>query len=218
MIEIFDRNRRRVAIAENAHAVSETQKINSVGYFYFSLPLGDPKNEYCKPFYYVRHDGGELYRIMPESTTAEETGRISYQCEHVLATLIDNVLFGYHVVGNLGVYTADVIRYTRTTSAADQMPRATSPPPPRTSITLRSLKSTALGRMRIAPNRTIKPSSRTTKRATARSSISTTPREPRPMSGVARPVTTPRRLSAVSTPRATRTLRTPTVPWASPRF
>ena len=40
MIEIFDRNRRRVAIAENAHAVSETQKINSVGYFYFSLPLG----------------------------------------------------------------------------------------------------------------------------------------------------------------------------------
>ena len=111
MIEIFDRNRRRVAIAENAHAVSETQKINSVGYFYFSLPLGDPKNEYCKPFYYVRHGGGELYRIMPENTTAEETGRISYQCEHVLATLIDNVLFGYHVVGNLGVYTADVIRY-----------------------------------------------------------------------------------------------------------
>lgn len=48
---------------------------------------------------------------MPDSTTAEETGRISYQCEHVLATLIDNVLFGYHVVGNLGVYTADVIRY-----------------------------------------------------------------------------------------------------------
>ena len=33
------------------------------------------------------------------------------------------------------------------------MPRATSPPPPRTSITLRSLKSTALGRGQTAPSR-----------------------------------------------------------------
>ena len=80
-------------------------------YFYFSLPYGDSKNEYCKPFYYVRPDGGELYRIMPETLSVSESGGISYQCEHVLATLIDNVLFGYHVVGNLGVYTADVIRY-----------------------------------------------------------------------------------------------------------
>lgn len=111
MIEIFDRDRRRVAIAENAHAVSETEKLNALWYFYFSLPYGDPKNEYCQPFYYVRHEGGELYRIMPESTTLDETGRITYQCEHVLATLIDNILFGYHVVGNLGTYTPDVIRY-----------------------------------------------------------------------------------------------------------
>lgn len=111
MIEIFDRDRRRVAIAENAHAISETEKINAIWYFYFSLPLNDPKNAYCKPFFYVRHDGGELYRIMPENAQVDETGRITYQCEHVLATLIDNILFGYHVVGNLGVYTADVIRY-----------------------------------------------------------------------------------------------------------
>ena len=32
MIEIFDRARRRVAIAENAHAVSEQQRINAVWY------------------------------------------------------------------------------------------------------------------------------------------------------------------------------------------
>lgn len=73
--------------------------------------MGRPKNQFCKPFSYVRHDGGELYRIMPETLDVDETGAYSYQCEHVLATLIDNVLFGYHVVGNLGVYTADVIRY-----------------------------------------------------------------------------------------------------------
>ena len=111
MIEVFDKTRRRVAILENAYAASESQKINSVWYFYFSLPYGDSKNEYCKPFYYVRPDGGELYRIMPETLSVSESGGVSYQCEHVLATLIDNVLFGYHVVGNLGVYTADVIRY-----------------------------------------------------------------------------------------------------------
>ena len=111
MIEIFDKQRRRVAIAENAHAISEQKRINAVWYFYFSLPYKDPKNEYCKPFYYVRHNGGELYRIMPETLTVDESGSVAYQCEHVLATLIDNILFGYHVVGNLGTYTADVIRY-----------------------------------------------------------------------------------------------------------
>lgn len=111
MIEVFDKARRRVAILENAYSVSESQKINSVWYFYFSLPYGDTKNQYCQPFYYVRPDGGELYRIMPDTLSVSESGGIAYQCEHVLATLIDNVLFGYHVVGNLGVYTDDVIRY-----------------------------------------------------------------------------------------------------------
>lgn len=44
MIEIFDRATRRwVAIAENAHAVSEEKRINAVWYLYFSLPYQDPK-------------------------------------------------------------------------------------------------------------------------------------------------------------------------------
>ena len=112
MTEVFDRaTRRRVAVLENAHNVSEEQRINAVWQLRFSLPWDDPKNQFCKPFHYIRHDGGELYRIMPETLDVDETGAYSYQCEHVLATLIDNVLFGYHVVGNLGVYTADVIRY-----------------------------------------------------------------------------------------------------------
>ncbi len=111
MLEIFDKNRRRIAIAENAYEVSEDQKINALWYLYFSLPFDDSKNEYCQPFNYVRCDEGQLYRIMPAATTIDETGGIAYQCEHVLATLLDNVLFGYHVVGNLGVYTADCINY-----------------------------------------------------------------------------------------------------------
>ena len=112
MTEVFDRaSRRRVAVLENAHNVSEEQRINTVWQLRFSLPWDDPKNQFCKPFHYVRHDGGELYRIMPEALNVEETGAYTYQCEHVLATLIDNVLFGHHVVGNLGVYTEDCIRY-----------------------------------------------------------------------------------------------------------
>lgn len=111
MIEVFDAARRRVAILENAHGVSEQRRINAVWYLTFSLPWDDPKNEFCRPFWYTRMDGGELYRIMPSQMDVGETGSITYQCEHVLATLIDNVLFGYHVVGNLGTYTADVIRY-----------------------------------------------------------------------------------------------------------
>lgn len=108
MLEIFDRNRRRIAIAENAYAVTETKRLNSIWNLSFSLPYEDPKNEFCKPFYYVRHDNGELYRIMPSAFTVDETGGYTYQCEHVLATLIDNVLHDYHVYGG---HTADVIRY-----------------------------------------------------------------------------------------------------------
>lgn len=111
MLEIFDKSRKRIAIAENAYDVVEDQKINALWYLSFSLPFDDSKNEYCQPFNYVRCDGGELYRIMPASESITETGGVSYQCEHVLATLLDNVLFGYHVVGNLGVYTADCINY-----------------------------------------------------------------------------------------------------------
>ena len=111
MLEIFDKSRKRIAIAENASGVEEERKINSLWYLTFSLPYNDAKNEYCQPFNYVRYNGGELYRIMPVDAEITETGLLTYQCEHVLATLIDNVLFGYHVVGNRGTYTADCIRY-----------------------------------------------------------------------------------------------------------
>lgn len=111
MLEIFDKNRKRIAVAENAHSVSEERRINSIWYLTFALPYDDSKNEYCQPFNLVRYDGGELYRIMPSDTAVSETGTIEYQCEHVLATLLDNVLFGYHVVGNRGVYTRDCINY-----------------------------------------------------------------------------------------------------------
>lgn len=111
MLEIFDKNRRRIAIAENACSLEEDQRINSIWYLHFALPYNDPKNDYCQPFNYVRLDEGELFRIMPEEAEITDTGYIKYQCEHVIATLIDKVMFGYHVVGNRGVYTRDCINY-----------------------------------------------------------------------------------------------------------
>lgn len=93
MLEIYNRDRQRVAILENAYDVREDQRINALWYLYFSLPVDDSKNEYCQPFWYARMDGGELYRIMPASEAIDETGGVEYQCEHVLATLLDNVLF-----------------------------------------------------------------------------------------------------------------------------
>lgn len=111
MLEIYDRNRKRVAIAENAHNVTEDRQINSLWYLTFCLPVDDVKNDYCQPFYYVRWNGGELYRIMPSEATITETGTLEYQCEHVLSTLLDTVMFGHFTVGNLGTYTADCINF-----------------------------------------------------------------------------------------------------------
>lgn len=111
MIEIFDKSRKKVAILENAYGVTEREEINSVASLTFSLPDTDDKNQYCQPFHFVRHDGGQLYRIMAPAGTRSDTGSIAYECEHVIATLIDDVLFGAHVVGNLGVYTRDSIQY-----------------------------------------------------------------------------------------------------------
>ena len=111
MIEVFDKARKKVAILENAFSVTEREEINSVSSLSFSLPDTDEKNEYCQPFHYVRYNGGQLYRIMTPAGTRSDTGSITYECEHVIATLIDDVLFGAHVVGNLGVYTRDSIQY-----------------------------------------------------------------------------------------------------------
>ena len=113
MLEIFDRvTREKVAILENAMDIKEEEKMNAISYLSFSLPYTDPKNQYCQPLYYARYNGGKLYRLLPKATKLVATGAYaSYTCEHVIATLIDNVLFGFHVVGNLGYYTRDCIEY-----------------------------------------------------------------------------------------------------------
>ena len=111
MLEVYDLERKKVAILENAYNIEEDKKINSLWTLSFQLPEDDKKIEYCNTFWYVRYDNGELYRIMPQTRISEETGEYTFQCEHVLATLLDNVLFGTHVVGNIGTDTETCINY-----------------------------------------------------------------------------------------------------------
>jgi len=53
-----------------------------------------------------------LFRIVPSRLTKNSsTKEITYECEHVLATLMDDILFGWHEIGNIGVFTQSVLRY-----------------------------------------------------------------------------------------------------------
>lgn len=111
MLEVYDRSLKKVAILENAYNITETKEINSVYTFEFSLPENDDKNVFCNPLWYVRYNDGDLYRIISPHAEINDTGTATYECEHVIATLIDDVLFGSHVVGNIGVYTDESINY-----------------------------------------------------------------------------------------------------------
>ncbi len=79
------------------------------------MPASYHKNKYCQPYYFVElFDNGkrvELFRIMPTRQEKGASNVITYECEHVLATLIDKLMFGYHQIGNIGVYTTQVLRY-----------------------------------------------------------------------------------------------------------
>lgn len=72
------------------------------------MPLDDPKNAHCKPLNYVEITDDAtseyigLFRIIPANTRKLTTiNEVQYECEHVLATLLNDVLFRYHQRTNL---------------------------------------------------------------------------------------------------------------------
>jgi phage minor structural protein len=114
-IKIYDTNMRELARLENAYDISYELTLNALWSCSFTMPNDDPKIKHCKPYNFVElFDGGErveLFRIMPSTFTKTDKSYTVFDCEHVLATLLDDVLFRYHQIGNLGVYTDKVIRY-----------------------------------------------------------------------------------------------------------
>lgn len=121
-IAVYDgHTRKRLAYLQNAYKISYVKNTSTLWTASFSLPYSDPKVKYCESFNLVelwdQDAGGEdryvgLFRIMPRT---EETlgiqANVVFQLEHVLSTLLDDVMLGYHEVGNAGVGTAMSIGY-----------------------------------------------------------------------------------------------------------
>ncbi|MCL2197320.1 MAG: phage tail protein [Defluviitaleaceae bacterium] len=113
--QVYTQNMERLALLDKATAIGYTQIFNGIWTAGFTLPADDPKNEYCQPFNYVEiYDEKrriELFRIKGEDLTRSTSGFKTYKCEHVIATLIDDPLFMFHQIGNIGVFTREVINY-----------------------------------------------------------------------------------------------------------
>lgn len=113
--QIFNRNMKRLAYLDNAMSVSYSLETNSLWTATFTMPADDKKNEYCVPLNFVEiFDGDEridLFRIIGEDLERSDGATRFYNCEHVLATLLNDILFQYHQCGGYGVNTAAVLKY-----------------------------------------------------------------------------------------------------------
>ena len=113
--QIFNRNMKRLAYLDNAISVGYSLELNSLWTATFTLPADDPKNQYCAPLNYVEiFDGDEridLFVIIGEDLERGDGATRFYNCEHVLSTLLSDILFQYHQYGGYGVKTADVLNY-----------------------------------------------------------------------------------------------------------
>lgn len=116
-LSVSDQDMRMLAVLENADKIGYELKHNDLWTGSFSLPASDPKNSFCQAHNLVRLPDGPrdtgLFRIigMPTGDETGLQGMKTYSLEHVMATLLDDVLFGYHEVGGTGVYTRDVMQY-----------------------------------------------------------------------------------------------------------
>jgi phage minor structural protein len=111
LIKIYNQQLQLVAILENAYDVSVEKRVNELWVSSFSLPIDDPKNTECKHFNFVEivGDSGRnygKYRISPIHTKKHDN-HITYSCEHVLSTLLDDVMEGFNQYSN--VTTAEVL-------------------------------------------------------------------------------------------------------------
>lgn len=113
--QVFNRDMKRLAYLDNAISVSYSLETNSLWTATFTMPADDKKNEYCAPLNFVEiFDGAEridLFRIIGEDLERSDGVTRFYNCEHVLATLLNDILFQYHQCGGHGVNTAAVLKY-----------------------------------------------------------------------------------------------------------
>lgn len=88
-------NRRKTAVLQNAYSITETKDLNKIYSLSFSMPADDEKAQFIQPFHYARYgEDGELYRIIKSETKIDDKSVLSVTCEHVIAVLCDNLMFG----------------------------------------------------------------------------------------------------------------------------
>lgn len=116
-VTVYSQSGQLLGVLENAGDVSYQLIHNDLWTASFTLPTDDSKNALCQAHNLVRipdstRDTG-LYRIvgMPTGEETAAGGVKTYSLEHVMATLLDDLLFGYHEIGGPGVTTARVMRY-----------------------------------------------------------------------------------------------------------
>lgn len=112
MLNIYDMNRRKTAVLQNAYDITETRELNKIYTLTFTLPATDEKAKYIQPFHFVRYgEDGELYRIIKSELSDNDTSTLNVECEHVIAMLVDNLMFGTVQYGGGTIKTSAVITY-----------------------------------------------------------------------------------------------------------
>ncbi|KXY80140.1 phage tail spike protein [Bacillus cereus group sp. MYBK12-2] len=114
MLKLYNKQLQLKAYLENAFKISYEQQFNSIWTAAFSLPLNDLKDKEITAFDFLElFDNGKrigMFRILPKETVKNEnTKTVTYKCEHVLATLLSDVLFRYHQLSNYT--TKQVLEY-----------------------------------------------------------------------------------------------------------
>ncbi|PEU05250.1 hypothetical protein CN527_02510 [Bacillus cereus] len=94
------------AYLENAYKIKYNPPLNELWTAGFSLPYDDMKRKEIETFDFVEiFDNGKrigMFRVMDSVVERDDLKKIiTYDCEHVLSTLMDSVLFGLHQRVNL---------------------------------------------------------------------------------------------------------------------
>ena len=116
-LSVYNQDMQMLAVLDNADNIGYDLKHNDLWTGSFSLASDDPKNSFCQAHNLVKLPDGSrdtgLFRIvgMPNGEETGLGGMRTYSLEHVMATLLDDVLFGYHEVGGTGVNTRTVMQY-----------------------------------------------------------------------------------------------------------
>ena len=109
-LEIFDANLERIDVLDTASNVSETDPLNGVPSFSFTIPMHDDRGNHIRKRGFVRYDHGQIFRVLTTDDLKNSTSEKKITCEGAIATLADDLMFQDHIIDS-GNNTSDAIRY-----------------------------------------------------------------------------------------------------------